>query len=629
MTVAPWTVALDPPAAIEERTELNLNQGSLQVDQEGIDWGEAAIHAFMAEEQWGEVPVDFRVPNRVVKIPLFLGAAGDEAEEEAARMKLQQKVGQLQREGGVLLRQRAEAEPLYADIVNASLKLPDVWGETGHVEADIVLTLECKPDFFSTQEELDEVEEAGVITAVLQKDGSPAIIAGDYPARAIIALENPSAHDQRGLLWGVRCRNYSSDSTAALAISARHMSPINGASVETDANAYEGHRVAILNPPIDSWYSFLSTDLVSGGAQLTHIGTYRVWARGALAGGVPGARFRLAWSTDDATVPTYNEPAVVPQEDDYYLLDLGTIIIERPPVGKHWWRGFLQVWVSGAGTAVVDEMFFQPLDEYAGRLRAVQSPSASLAQIVKQPTLSENESGSHTAWESPAALGERSAQEKSAVTVSAGSRSRTLKASHLGFAIPSGAKIKGVSVVVGLKPEPFDQAFLKVSLTTSPDTQLNGAVLETLTFPASGSNSYLWGSTSITPTEANSTSFGVQIYVESFSSAPVRIALNSVIVTILYDFSESEVAEDAVLYASRKSQVRWDGSYREDPNSEAYTRVSQETGNLLRLPPSGLEERPVELFVKGTAGDLGNEPDSQIDTLSARMSYSPAWLFRP
>ena len=128
-----YVVILDPPSLLPERTELNLNTASIQVmggEGKGIDWGEAQIKAFMAEQRYGEVPTDYRVPNRIVQIPLVLGARqrGTTAEAASAQESLQQKVGLFQKEGGALMRERAGGgQKLFCDIVNASLTVPDIW----------------------------------------------------------------------------------------------------------------------------------------------------------------------------------------------------------------------------------------------------------------------------------------------------------------------------------------------------------------------------------------------------------------------------------------------------------------------------------------------------------------------
>lgn len=143
-------VVIDPVEVATGRTELVLHQNidnPIRIGPDGPDWGEAAIQAYMSEQRVGEVPVDYRIPNRQVRIPLLLGASGA-AGFAAARTQLQQKVGLLWSEGGWLAR-----DTLYADVVNASLVLPDVLGLYS-VEADVILTLECLPDFYGVEVEI-------------------------------------------------------------------------------------------------------------------------------------------------------------------------------------------------------------------------------------------------------------------------------------------------------------------------------------------------------------------------------------------------------------------------------------------------------------------------------------------
>jgi hypothetical protein len=65
---------LDPGAVSTGRNQLEITQW---VDAgEGIDYGDAEIQAFMSDMERGSVPVDFRVPNRQVTIPLVVKATG-------------------------------------------------------------------------------------------------------------------------------------------------------------------------------------------------------------------------------------------------------------------------------------------------------------------------------------------------------------------------------------------------------------------------------------------------------------------------------------------------------------------------------------------------------------------------
>jgi hypothetical protein len=106
-----YEVVIDPPGVSPPgRTPIYLNRAPFAIGGEarGVNWGTAEAKQYEAETRYGQVPADWRLPNRVIEIPLLLGAGREtsEQEEEEARRTLSERVGLLQREGGVLLRQR-------------------------------------------------------------------------------------------------------------------------------------------------------------------------------------------------------------------------------------------------------------------------------------------------------------------------------------------------------------------------------------------------------------------------------------------------------------------------------------------------------------------------------------------
>ena len=115
MTYTPYVMSPNPNitgiAQSLTRTTLSLNQGptgAINVGPDpGIDWGEAQITAYEAEQEtWGSTGRRFRVPNRIITIPLLLGGNGAAASAGDARQELHEKVALIQREGGWFKRQR-------------------------------------------------------------------------------------------------------------------------------------------------------------------------------------------------------------------------------------------------------------------------------------------------------------------------------------------------------------------------------------------------------------------------------------------------------------------------------------------------------------------------------------------
>jgi hypothetical protein len=84
-----------------------------------------------------------------------------------------------------------------------------------------------------------------------------------------------------------------------------------------------------------------------------------------------------------------------------------------------------------------------------------------------------------------------------------------------------------------------------------------------------------------------------------------------------------------VVFADQTAELRTDGLYRATSDGNGHGPVSHRQGDLPRLPPSGMEGRPVELFLKASRGDLEMLPDSGVDDISAQVFARPSWLFVP
>lgn len=631
-----WTVILDPSEEIENRAELNLNTGPISV--EGIDWGDAQVQAYMADQQrWGSAPVSYRVPNRIVTIQLLLGAEanGTVASEEEVRAKLQQKVALFQREGGVLKRQREGGEAMYADIVTAVLTAPDVYGETAGIEPHVVLKLECLPDFYGAPVELDVIEGEGQIDAVLTQAGAQAVIAGDHPARAWIVLKNVSSHDQHGLLWSFRSKHYDSSPTASLVLDASRLTPINGAKEEAHVGAYEGKWVALSESSPSQWTPMLITDLVSTKSQLTHAGSYRVWAR---VYGATRQNVRLVWSVDDSSVQTTNAAVAPSASSSLSIIDLGIVNLSAPPSGSHWWRGIVQV-LGEAGLFAVDRLWLQSLDDAAGVLVGNGIPAGASLSGSKVAGTGENNAViySGTAWAEPTGL-TRTSGEMAKVTLSYSSKSDALLADQYGFAVPSGALVHGVEALAELVI--VGEGLYHVGPTLTIHLVNEGSIIgnsgewsESGGQLVAGGPVSSWG-VSLTPAVVNSPSFGAAFHASTGSVASGSVALRNARLVVYYSYAGVEIEQDAVAYAGREALVRFDGALREDKSSTALVPVGKQTGDLVRLPPSGLEGRPVELLIKGTHGvpvtaTQAGETDSTIDALSAQVFYRPTYIGRP
>lgn len=652
-----YTVVLDPSAVAINRTQLDLNNQNAGFKiggiggGNGIDWGQAAINEYLAEQgQWGSSVVDFTVPNRTITISLLLGA-DQTGLEEVARSELQQKVARFQAEGGWLLRQRYNGPAMYADIVDASLTIPDNWGETGGVEPAVTLVLEALPDFYGDEIPLDSLLATGDFHAVLLQGGQPAVIQGDYPGRARIALVEGAGHQQNGVLWGFRSRHYDSAATAALSYEAELMTPLNGAAITAVSGASGGNLIELASLPVGGWVPFLRTDLLSGGP-LTHQGTYRVWGRAYSPNSNP--QIRLVWGAADSAHQVMNDPAVVYAQipapplaggpnpfspiapgavaGDICMIDLGTIRIDPPVLGNPRWTGVFQAMGNSGGGVGMDKVYLVPIDESAGRVAASQQSQNSQIVVVANATaVAETATGAGpTAWTNPSfALG---SQDGQVASIGPGSLSQFLELSGFGFAVPSGATITGIGVVflrdaLGTGVLDGHVQLMKAGVPVGTDVASPTPWASGFSWAGYGGAGALFGTT-WSPADINDPGFGAAIAI----GVPAGNAggIDTVGIYVAFTLGSGfTTIDDAVMYPHLSAQLRSDGMIREDSSASVYGQIAQVIGDLPRIPPSGLEQRPAELMVKISRGDFDTLPDIALDNFGAQVFYRPCWLSRP
>lgn len=666
------SIVLDPVEVAMDRTELDLMADPISIrGPQGVEWGDIEVAAYMAEAERGESPVDFRYPNRQVTIPLIIEGTGF----SQARLNLQAKVALIQREGGWLKRELADGSKLYLDIVNATL------GMGGHTfqaqerfdnEIDLVLT--TIPDWYGDEVELDDIVETSApeIVSVLEEGGNPAVIAGDYPARCRIVVDEDDAERQFGLLWGVRSKNYSSASTAALAYQAEALTPLDSAAVNAISGSSGSGDNALGNSSLGSeWTPVLSTDLVSGGASLTHTGTYRVYARVWCSTSVlPDVRF--AWGVGDLSSPVENAPFSIPASQQFYAADLGEIRL-HPSTGTHRWKGVIQARGDGGGDLYVDKLWFVPIDEAAGKLSSPVSYSPGITGYTARDNFDQtsgnlsgktlpvggtwagagdadqftidttNHRAQRTATSDTTDTGRYAIAGTATPSDVVASVYVTTTSNHLG--LEQGLFVRYVDTSNWLKLSVEwtgdDVSFYLTKCVAGSRTILDFYLGAPVPYPALGivftlaviGGNFIWtwqipgfawsssGSDSVLATGGALDDGKVGIYDENdVATAATR----------QYDNFWAYVPNvDAVLHASQSAALTTEGIFREDTAGAAYGRVPRITGDLPRIPPSGLEERPVELFLKGSRGDFDQLSDSGIDDISAQVFYRPSWLTVP
>lgn len=658
--VAPGTaIVLDPAEVASDRVELELNGGAIRVTPDGLDWGDAAIEQYMAEQARGQLPVDFRVPNRQIVIPLLLGATAA-ADLPTCKQQLQAKVALIQREGGWLKR----GNGLYADITGATLKMPDRYGFVG-VETDVVLTLEALPDFYGDEAFFTAAAgTAGDAELVFTVAG----VDGDYPARTRIVVTNGSQR-QRGLIGAIRSRYYSADDTAACAYEAEDMTPLDAAVTAALAGAHGSGSNTVKHASLSQqWTAVLGLD--RGGDALTHRGTYRVWARCYTTAATP-PRARLVWEVGDLLQPEENDPQRLPVTDGFALVNLGEVRLDAAPAGAHRWLGQIQAAADIDGDDIwIDKIWLFNADEAYFELSAPAVTTEGLVTYYARDGFTGTTAGSNltgrtpplgSAWITSGATGDfqfldEDTGDEGVARAVAGTRYAVLGSSRTDQQVLADVAIPGAATPpAGGALARFTDANNHLRLTVSTTIGFTTRTTITLTKVVAG-----------TPTELDSRNVSGGAYklrlsvtatgaVTAIADGPTTVemtAQDSALATAgalasgkggIIDIGASSTLErrydnvavtevpspPGVIQASRKLEIRTDGIIRETAAGGSYGAVQAPIGDLPRLPPSGLENRTVEVILKPSRGDLDQVADSGLDAVTAQVFYRSSWLFPP
>jgi hypothetical protein len=688
------TIVIDPSAIDSTRTQLDI---TAWVKAEGIDWGDAAIEAYMAEQAVGSAPADFRIPNRTVAIPLTLRDQGSTA-YATILSNLQRKIGLLQREGGSILRQ-IDSTTLYADIVDAKLHLGGSWmAAYRSVDVDAHIELTCLPDFYGAEATLDTITGTGEILSLLKTSTATAVIGGDHSGRLRSVFTDTSGNDQRGLIMGLRSRYYSNSTYAALAYNASQLTPASGASATaltgSRAAAKSGSPIKFPSLPPSFWVPVMKTDY-GGTTPLIHRGTYRVIVRAYATAGnawwLPPS-LRLSWGIGDSQYVTLNDVKQLSSTSSFYIVDLGEISLRAAPVGTHWWRGVISARsATSAQDIYIDRIWFVPVDEAYCQLSAPPVVVAGQSPVVawdtfdtlgNGATLDGREAPLGGTWNTYAIGGGGSATDfngnpngqiqrgttadgyagqtygRLAIAVDAGPFTDTEVGGQFytnGF--PTGNGELQPAVIARYVDTnnmlkfgfwrygfPFMVLYMVVGGTSYPL-----GTLQVLELPNQWLDIKLKVSVNGTAIGTVALAGGQPLYTVTGWSAQLatggtlatgRVGLqdyngSAIAYTRYYDNfyaidPTAEAKKDAVMFGSGSVYVQYNGHWRGSASGGAGVPVPRQVGDLPRVPPSGMEARPVEMVAIVTRGDLESVPDSAAaDGVSLVPYYRPAYLTRP
>lgn len=374
-------VILDPSELATGRSQLDITPW---LGPDGVDWGDATVSAYMAEAARGEVPVDYRVPNRSISGGLmFKGSIGGTT-VTAARSAIQQKLSLIQREGGWLKRITPGGGTLYADLTNASFRATSWsgWESRDGIDTGSSFELEAIPDFYENEttdsDNSTTTQRELLYTTVLTDQG-------DSPMRARIVVDNDGSSDWRGLIWAFRGKNYPGSTaatrntgSASMVYAASSLGTLDIAALRvgtaiygtSTASYWSGGGTIVHHGTLSTSWTPVLDGRIGGTTYPTHEGSYQMFARMASTSGTT-VQARAVWDVGDLVNPVENAAVRIPGGTVPYVMDLGEVRISNPGIGTHRWNWNIQgKGDAGSETLSVDRVWLACKDEGMGVLSA-------------------------------------------------------------------------------------------------------------------------------------------------------------------------------------------------------------------------------------------------------------------
>lgn len=658
-------IVLDPEeVAVAGRIEIDIHSGSIQVDPDGPDWGDYEVNQFLAKRAIGLIPVDEEFPNRVITIPLILGATGD---FDAARIAVEAWAAKVNHKGGGWLKREiiggsyGEAGgKLFSDVVKATLTLGGGTSQARDgIDPDALLTLEALPDFYGERIVLPAFEGNGEAAETFE-------IIGTLPGRAEITVTEKSGRDQLALPWHFRCCDYSADAPWAVDVETFELF---GAAEKATLAGSKASKV-VRHPNLSTQWTPVAAKTLS------HRGLYDVLVRVHTTSATP-PEIRLVYDVGDLINPVENVAMEIPGSNGFYLVWLKQVNLQELPIGTHRWRPLLQARGAQGGENVsLDRLWFFSATESSG---APTSPRL-ITQGLTAPLVFDgfNQSAGAATGKSPGVGAAYAVATNSDTTDfeidaathrlvrNAAGDTGTIASPHLrGRAIGSGtAQYTTVAMAADFDlPIPTSgmqhghmlrwkdaSNFIAIYLDAAIVGGSRVWRLQVLKM-VGGASSFLASvslnrtgafsgrlETGVRENELRISLSGLELGPYSDTDLAVGAPLEKGR-AFLYDYNELNSLPryydnleiwvpnfEAVNFANQKAWLSHQGLYRLGPTGEAYGPMLHQDSDLPRVPVSGPEGNPVELAVMTSRSDLAGIQDSGAsDPLGVQLAYEPCW----
>lgn len=624
----------------------------------------------------GDPAVGYRHLNRIIRHEYLVRGATAQA-LETAMYALQQKVEKLRRERGTLKLTTETGDTVTGDVLNAQIR--ELTLDRRYVRnrvIPIVLEFECLPYFRGVPVLLADHAETTLPVLIFTETNLP----GDVDGLGKLVIDDDQGINQWAVWWGVQSRYYDAAASAALFYEAEGRTPLGAAATHAGPGGASGGGSPVIRTPAltTAYQAYMSTQASGGGAHLSHVGTFRVFARVQRAAVSPSSVYvALEWGRGDFRTFTRNTPFELARHraGTWVLADLGLVVVPKATQGAQRWEGRIVAYdVAGGEVLDFDCLFLLPADEGSGKASAivrVDTPSTfqgfddfnqSVGALVGKTA------GVGGIW---AGAGDTDdfgvvagGIAERAVVSDTDFRFETLPTNYTDTVAQVNFKVSALpagiqTVSCGVLARYVDILNYVRGRVTIFDTQTVLELTAAVAGAEQGGPGVRWSPGPLTPGIWYSVRIRVDAdgqgwlwfwQADSVPGAPKLAWRHSALatggalasgkngmldrcgsnaVTRNYDrFRAWAPTKDAAIFASQSVEIRANQVIREDAAGTVWQEPSDYEGDYLLVPPARREGRSSRLIVMASQYEPSAMPHAFGD-LSARLTYTPRYLVLP
>lgn len=513
---------------------------------------------------------------------------------------------------------------------------------------------------------------------------------GDVPALGRLTVNEAQAVDQYWVTWGCETNDdYThTDSTGsgALFYEAESRTAMGGSSTAVGPTGASGGGSNVMrNTSLGTDYvAILSTQASGAGAHLSHVGTFRVYARAQIPSTTGTISVALEWAVGDFRRSTRNDAQTLNgyAAAQWRLLDLGLVSIPKVLTGSQRWEGRILAKSTIAGDDIdIDYLMLVPVTVASGIVSGVPQIPAPSTFIARDDF--DQTAGALTGKTAPIGgnwVGAGDADDFSVTQLGGGGgephvirRTATSDAASTGRWVTLDVNQAGVYVQADVSwtssaVGPYAGVIARYAGTTNWAMLSllwgtgNGPVNLVMSKNVAGSTSILYsivlsGSVQATVDVESPWTLGLLVdsggrWVGFLNGSQMMSGQDSALatggslatgdvgvygentsasaLTLNFDrFLAAAFSTDAAMYASQSLEIRHDGVIREDSAGAIWQPVSSYEGDFNRVPVTGREGRSVRYIVKACRNDPAIAADSGIDDINATLAVTPRYLSVP